>query len=67
MGVTRISYGSNLPVDRAKESLDFLEKKGMIKQINLSGNRGYMITARGGEYLQAHKTVKKFIDENSFE
>ena len=64
MGVTRISYGSNLPVDRAKEALDFLEKKGMLKQVNISGNRGFMITARGGEYLQAHRTVKKFVDED---
>jgi len=65
MGVTRISYGSNLPVDRAKEALDFLEKRGMLKQVSFSGNKGYMITARGGEYLQAHRTVKKFVDEEN--
>jgi predicted transcriptional regulator len=63
MGVTRISYGANLPVDRAKESLEFLLERGMVKEANYAGNKGFVITAKGGEYLQAHRTVKRFIDE----
>jgi len=63
MGVTRISYGANLPVDRTKESLEFLHQHGMVKEANYAGNKGFIITAKGGEYLQAYKTVKKFIDE----
>jgi predicted transcriptional regulator len=63
MGVTRISYGANLPVDRAKEALEFLVQKGMLKEEEYGGSRGYVITAKGGEYVQAHRTVKRFIDE----
>jgi predicted transcriptional regulator len=63
MGVTRISYGANLPVDRAKEALEFLLQKGMLKEEEYGGSRGYVITAKGGEYVQAHRTVKRFIDE----
>ena len=63
MGVTRISYAANLPVDRAKEALEFLVVRSMVKESEYGGNRGYVITAKGGEYVQAHRTVKRFIDE----
>ena len=63
MGVTRISYAANLPVDRAKEALEFLVERGMVKESEYGGSRGFVITAKGGEYLQAHRTVKRFIDE----
>jgi predicted transcriptional regulator len=63
MGVTRISYGANLPVDRAKEALEFLSERGMVKEAEYGGNKGYVITAKGGEYVTAHRTVKRFIDE----
>jgi predicted transcriptional regulator len=63
LGVTRISYGANLPVDRAKEALEFLLLKGMLKEANYGGNKGYVITAKGGEYVQAHRTVRRMIDE----
>lgn len=63
MGVTRISYGANLPVDRCKEALEFLLDRGMVKESEYGGNRGYVITAKGGEYVTAHRTVKRYIDE----
>ncbi len=63
MGVTRISYGANLPVDRAKEALEFLAERGMVKEEEYSGTRGYVITAKGGEYVSAHRTVRRFIDD----
>ena len=59
MGVTRISYGANLPVDRCKEALEFLVERGMVKEAEYGENRA----AKGGEYVTAHRTVKRFIDE----
>jgi predicted transcriptional regulator len=63
MGVTRISYGANLPVDRAREALEFLLGRGMVKEERYGGTHGYVITAKGGEYVSAHRTVKRFIDD----
>lgn len=61
-GITRISYGANLPVDRAKNTVAFLAERGLVKEEDYGGTQGYRITTRGGEFLQALKTVKKYID-----
>ncbi len=63
IGITRISYGANLPVDRAKEAVEFLLRRGLVKEGDYGGNQGYVITARGGEFLQAHKTIKRYVSE----
>jgi predicted transcriptional regulator len=65
--ITRISYGSNLPVDRAKKAVAFLAERGLVKEEDYDGTRGYRLTARGGEFLQALKTVKKYIDSESID
>lgn len=59
--ITRISYGANLPVDRAKDVVGFLIERGLVREEEYGGNRGYRITARGGEFLQALKTVKMYL------
>jgi len=59
--ITRISYGANLPVDRAKKIVAFLAERGLVKEEDYDGTRGYRLTARGGEFLQALKTVKKYL------
>ena len=59
--ITRISYGANLPVDRAKEVIAFLTERNLVKEEN-DDFRGYRITARGGEFLQALQTVKTYLD-----
>jgi predicted transcriptional regulator len=66
MGITHISYGANLPVDRAKEAVEFLIEHGLLNDDNYSGNIKYTITGRGGEFLNALKTVKKYIQEEEF-
>lgn len=63
MAITRISYGANLPVDRANEAVSFLAERGLIKEEDYGGLKGYRLTARGGEFLQALKTVKNYISE----
>lgn len=60
--ITRISYGANLPVDRAKKAVEFLASNGLVKEEEYGGNREYRLTARGGEFLHALKTVKTYLD-----
>jgi len=67
VGVTRISYGANLPVDRAREAVRFLIARGLIKEEEYGGVRGYILTPRGGELLQALKTVNKYVSNNESE
>jgi len=59
--ITRISYGAGLPVDRTKRFVNFLVSRGLIKKVNIGGRELYRITDRGGEFLQALRTVRKFI------
>ena len=63
-GITRISYGANLPVDRAKDAVGFLMDQRLIDDDEYGGNVKYTITGRGGEFLNALKTVKKYLEED---
>jgi predicted transcriptional regulator len=63
-GITRISYGANLPVDRAKEAVEFLMEHGLLDDDNYGDNTKYILTGRGGEFLNALKTVKRYIQED---
>lgn len=65
--ITRISYGANLPVDRTKTSVAFLVERGLIEGQEYGGTRGYGSTARGGEFLQALKTIKKYVYDEPLE
>ena len=61
-GITRISYGANLPVDRAREVLTYLSEMNLVKE-ELNGRRkAYRMTPRGGEFLQALQTVNMYLD-----
>ncbi|MFP3984865.1 MAG: winged helix-turn-helix domain-containing protein [Candidatus Bathyarchaeia archaeon] len=57
--LTRASYGANLPVDRAKESLNFLSSRGFVKEENVEDAKLYKITKRGLEYLETFKKMRK--------
>jgi predicted transcriptional regulator len=61
IGITRISYGANLPVDRAKEAVEFLMENRLLDNDEYGGSIKYIITGRGGEFLNALKTVKRYI------
>lgn len=63
-GITRISYGANLPVDRAKEAVEYLCDRGLLDQEEFGGNMKYMMTSKGGEFLNAVRTVKKYLKED---
>jgi len=61
MTITRISYSAQLPVDRTKHIVDFLISKGLLRGEDVGGRRIYILTDRGGAFLEALKTVRKFI------
>lgn len=63
-GITRISYGANLPVDRAKDAVEFLLGQRLLDNDEYGGSIKYTITGRGGEFLNALKTVKKYLEED---
>ncbi len=66
-GITRISYGANLPVDRAKEAVEFLMERKLIEEGEYGGNMKYVITGKGGQFLNALRTVRKFLEEEDEE
>ncbi|MFQ6065266.1 MAG: winged helix-turn-helix domain-containing protein [Candidatus Bathyarchaeia archaeon] len=57
-GVTRASYGANLPIDRAKEFLKFLAFRGFVREV-VDDSSKYRITKRGIEYLEVSRKMRK--------
>jgi len=58
--LTRISYGANMPVDRAKKILNFLISHGFVREIMVSDSKKYRATKWGLEYLETFKRMRKF-------
>ncbi|MDI6904082.1 MAG: winged helix-turn-helix domain-containing protein [Candidatus Bathyarchaeia archaeon] len=58
--LTRISYGANMPVDRAKKTLHFLVSHGFVRETILGDRKKYRATKWGLEYLETFKRVRKF-------
>ena len=58
-GVTRASYGANLPIDRAKKSLEFLASRGFVREEAIDDSAKYRITKRGIDYLEVFGRVRK--------
>ena len=58
--LTRISYGANMPVDRAKKVLEFLASRGFVREIMVGDRKKYAATKRGMEFLEAYKRMRKF-------
>jgi predicted transcriptional regulator/KaiC/GvpD/RAD55 family RecA-like ATPase len=59
--LTRISYGANMPVDRAKKVVNFLVSRGFIREINVNDRKQYRATKWGMEYLETVKRMQKFL------
>jgi len=45
----------------------FLMERGLVKEEEYGSTRGYRITARGGEFLQALKVIRKYVDSEETE
>jgi predicted transcriptional regulator len=60
-GITRISYGANLPVDRTRKVLAYLSERNLVKEEVKGQMKAYRITQKGGEFLQALQTVGMYL------
>jgi predicted transcriptional regulator/KaiC/GvpD/RAD55 family RecA-like ATPase len=58
--LTRVSYGANMPVDRAKKIVNFLISHGFIREITVNDHKQYRATKWGLEYLETIKRMQKF-------
>ena len=58
--LTRVSYGANMPVDRAKKTLNFLVSHGFVREIAVGDRKKYRATKWGLEYLETFKRMRKF-------
>ena len=58
--LTRVSYGANLPVDRAKKELNFLVSHGFVRERIVGDSKKYATTKWGLEYLETFKRMRKF-------
>ena len=60
-GITKISYGANLPVDRAREVLLYLSSRNLVKEESYNHRKTYRMTPKGGEFLQALETINLYL------
>ncbi|MEM4704706.1 MAG: winged helix-turn-helix domain-containing protein [Candidatus Bathyarchaeia archaeon] len=58
--LTRVSYGANMPVDRAKKVVTFLVAHGFINEVVVDGSKKYRATKWGLEFLETFKRMRKF-------
>jgi predicted transcriptional regulator len=59
----RISYGANLPFDRAKKLIETLTISGLVGISKNDGTVTYHITSRGLEFLEVQKKMFGFLEE----
>ncbi|MFX0167838.1 MAG: winged helix-turn-helix domain-containing protein [Candidatus Hodarchaeota archaeon] len=59
--LTRAARSTNLPVDRAKTTLQFLEDRGLIEVAEEEGRRLFRVTVRGRQYLELYKRMITFV------
>jgi len=58
--LTRISYGANMPVDRAKKAVNFLVSHGFLREVIVNDHKKYRAAKWGLEYLETFKRMRKF-------
>ena len=55
--LTRAARSTNMPVDRAKEAIDYLCERGLLEREDDEGKRVYKVTIRGNQYLELYKRM----------
>ncbi len=58
----RVSYGANLPLDRAKKLLATLASSGLVTIRRNDSVTTYQITSRGLEFLEVHRKMLGFLE-----
>lgn len=59
--LTRAARSTNLPVDRAKETMEFLLDRGLVEVEEEEGRRLFRVTVRGRQYLEMYKRMISFV------
>ncbi len=59
-GPTKILYSANLSHDRLTQYLEELVDKELIREIDVGGNRVYVLTEKGREFLREFVKMEKF-------
>ncbi len=58
--LTRVSYGANMPVDRAKKTVNFLVSHGFVREVTVGDRKKYRATKWGLQYLDTFKRMQRF-------
>ncbi|RLI56844.1 MAG: hypothetical protein DRP09_04780 [Candidatus Thorarchaeota archaeon] len=59
--LTRAARSTNMPVDRAKESIGNLVSRGLLEEDDDDGMRVYKVTVRGHQYLKLYKKMATLV------
>ncbi len=59
--LTRLSYGAEIPNDRAKKFLEILMDNGLVEP-SFEDSNLYRITDRGEEFLETYYRLVSFLD-----
>ncbi len=59
--LTRAARSTNLPVDRAKTTLEFLKARGLVEVEEEDQRRLFRVTVRGRQYLEMYKRLISFV------
>ncbi|UCE10018.1 MAG: hypothetical protein JSW61_13765 [Candidatus Thorarchaeota archaeon] len=55
--LTRAARSTNMPVDRAKESITELVERGLLEEEDDDGRKVYIVSVRGHQYLELYKRM----------
>ena len=55
--LTRAARSTNMPVDRAKDTIQELLDAGLLEQDFENGSKLYAVTVRGHQYLELYKRM----------
>ncbi len=59
--LTRAARSTNMPVDRAKDTITELMERGLLEEDDDEGQRVYSVTVRGHQYLELYKRMAALV------
>jgi predicted transcriptional regulator len=59
--LTRAARSTNMPVDRAKDTIGELCERGLLEEEVEDGSRLYKVTTRGHQYLELYKRLAAMV------
>ena len=59
--LTRAARSTNMPVDRAKDTIGELLERGLLEEEVEDGSRLYKVTVRGHQYLELYKRLAAMV------